>query len=202
MSPALVADLAIPDEAPESTASDASGPPLDKLFTLRDRTVVITGAGRGLGISLSQAVLEAGADICCLDVLESPEEAPWRTLQKTAKARGLHASYHRCDITGEAAVEQLLTEKAEEARMRSKPIRGLINSAGIQQMEDALDYPMDGFRRIMEVNVAGSFVVAKQFARAMIAQGTAASIVLIASMSGSIANRVSRLRLACRLRKQ
>lgn len=51
---------------------------------------------------------------------------------------------------------------------------------------------MNGFRRIMGVNVTGSYIMAKQFARAMVAQQTAASIVLIASMSGSIANRVSR----------
>lgn len=58
-------------------------------------------------------------------------------------------------------------------------------------MEDALDYPMDGFRRMMEVNVTGSYIIAKQFARAMVAQKSGASIVLIASMSGNIANRVS-----------
>lgn len=191
MAPALLADLSIPDDVPESQASDAAGFSVDKLFSLRDRTVVITGAGRGLGLSLAHAVLEAGGDVCCLDILQSPDEAEWKAVQKTAGARKLHVSYNRCDVTDELAVEQIIRQKTYEARERGKPVRGLINSAGIQQMEDAMDYPMDGFRRIMEVNVAGSYIIAKQFARAMLAQRTAASIVLIASMSGSIANRVS-----------
>ena len=152
---------------------------------------MITGAGRGLGLNLAYAILEIGADVCCLDVLQEPDSEEWATAKKIAGARNLHISYDRCDITNEAAVEQLIQAKSEEARSRGKPLRGLVNSAGIQQMEDALDYPMDGFRRMMEVNVTGSYIIAKQFARAMVAQKLGASIVLIASMSGNIANRVS-----------
>jgi NAD(P)-dependent dehydrogenase (short-subunit alcohol dehydrogenase family) len=59
-------------------------------------------------------------------------------------------------------------------------------------MTDAIDYPLDGFRRILEVNVTGSFLVAKHTARIMREEGTSGSIVFIASMSGQIANRVSR----------
>jgi len=50
---------------------------------------------------------------------------------------------------------------------------------------------MDGFRRIMEVNVAGSYIVAKQFARLLRSEEQSGSIVLIASMSGQVTNRVS-----------
>ncbi|KAG9795093.1 NAD(P)-binding protein, partial [Aureobasidium melanogenum] len=59
----------------------------------------------------------------------------------------------------------------------------------IQQMVDAIDYPMDGLRRIMEVNVAGSFLISKYTARLLRDQKLGGSIVLIASMSGQIANR-------------
>lgn len=191
MSPALVSDLAVAHNAPEPDHSDAAGLSAEKLFRLRDRTVMITGAGRGLGLNLAYAILETGADVCCLDVLQEPDSEEWATAKKIAGARNLHISYDRCDITNEGAVEQLIQAKSEEARSRGKPLRGLVNSAGIQQMEDALDYPMDGFRRMMEVNVTGSYIIAKQFARAMVAQKLGASIVLIASMSGNIANRVS-----------
>ena len=67
----------------------------------------------------------------------------------------------------------------------------MISCAGIQQMVDAIDYPMDGFRRIMEVNVAGSFLISKYTARLLRDQKLGGSIVMIASMSGQIANRVS-----------
>ncbi|KAI6846172.1 short chain dehydrogenase [Hortaea werneckii] len=189
MSPALVSDLAVARDAPEPDHSDAAGLSAEKLFRLRDRTVMITGAGRGLGLNLAYAILETGADVCCLDVLQEPDSEEWATAKKIAGARNLHISYDRCDITDEASVEQLIKAKSEEARGRGKALRGLVNSAGIQQMEDALDYPIDGFRRMMEVNVTGSYIIAKQFARAMVAQKSGASIVLIASMSGNIANR-------------
>jgi NAD(P)-dependent dehydrogenase (short-subunit alcohol dehydrogenase family) len=68
----------------------------------------------------------------------------------------------------------------------------MISCAGIQQMVDAIDYPMDGFRRILEVNVTGSFLISKYTARSLRDQKLGGSIVMIASMSGQIANRVSR----------
>jgi NAD(P)-dependent dehydrogenase (short-subunit alcohol dehydrogenase family) len=58
-------------------------------------------------------------------------------------------------------------------------------------MKDAIDYPLENFRKILEVNVTGSFVVAKSTARLMREEGNTGSIVFIASMSGQIANRVS-----------
>jgi NAD(P)-dependent dehydrogenase (short-subunit alcohol dehydrogenase family) len=67
----------------------------------------------------------------------------------------------------------------------------MISCAGIQQMVDAIDYPMDGFRRILEVNVTGSFLISKYTARLLRDQKLGGSIVMIASMSGQIANRVS-----------
>lgn len=189
MAPSIVSDVALPREILESQQTAANAP-LEKLFSLRGRTAVVTGAGRGLGITLATAVLEAGADAICLDVLPEPSEVEWQTIKRLQKSTSVHARYVRCDITDEAAVEQTLSEIAVEAKKRGKPLRSLVNCAGIQQMKEAIDYPMDGFRRIMEVNVAGSYIVAKQFARTVRSEGSTGSIVLIASMSGQIANRV------------
>jgi NAD(P)-dependent dehydrogenase (short-subunit alcohol dehydrogenase family) len=190
MPEAIVPDTILPDEIPESHQTPANAP-IAELFSLRGRTVVVTGAGRGLGITLATAVLEAGGDVVCLDILPSPSEEEWSQLKNIQKTSKTYAKYHQCDITNEEAVISTLAEAAEEADRRRKPIRGLISCAGIQQMIDAMDYPSDGFRRILEVNVTGSFLVAKRAARILRDQGTPGSIVFIASMSGQIANRVS-----------
>lgn len=189
MAPSIISDIELPRDIPESQQTAANAP-LEKLFTLKGRTVVVTGAGRGLGITLATAVLEAGADAICLDVLPEPATAEWQEITKLQKSTGVYAIYRRCDITDETAVEATLRELAKEANQREKPIRSLINCAGIQQMKDAIDYPMDGFRRIMEVNVTGSYIIAKQFARLLRSEQSTGSAVLIASMSGQIANRV------------
>ena len=191
---AVVADHAIPQEL--KSTQPRRQPSTKDLFSLNGRTVVVTGAGRGLGITLAAAVLDAGGDVACLDVLPTPSEIEWSGITKVANETGRKATYHQCDITSEKDVEATLAKAAAHAHDRSMPIRGLISCAGIQQMTDAIDYPIDGFRKILEVNVTGSFLVAKHTARVMKDSKEGGSIVFIASMSGQIANRVSQ-QLSC-----
>jgi NAD(P)-dependent dehydrogenase (short-subunit alcohol dehydrogenase family) len=179
----------LPSKIPESSQTPANST-VANLFSLKGRTVIVTGAGRGLGITLALAVLEAGGNVACLDVLPQPAEAEWRRIDKTREESGLDATYHQCDATDEEHVQKVLAEVATGASKRKRPIRGLIHCAGIQQMVDAIDYPTDGFKRILDVNVTGSFIMAKHTARIMKETEVAGSIVFIASMSGHIANRV------------
>ncbi|KAI7205747.1 hypothetical protein KC352_g18256, partial [Hortaea werneckii] len=67
----LVTDFKTTENAPESDETDAIGP-TKNLFSLEGKTVVITGGGRGLGLTLAGAVIEAGGHAACLDVLEEP----------------------------------------------------------------------------------------------------------------------------------
>ena len=150
----------------------------------------MTGAGRGLGITLASAVLDAGGDVVCLDVLPQPSEMDWAGITKIVEETGQNATYYQCDITREDHVQATLADAVSQAEKRRKPVRGLVSCAGIQQMVDAMDYPTDGFKRMLDVNVTGSFLVAKHTARLMRDAKNSGSIVFIASMSGQIANRV------------
>lgn len=195
MAPAIVSDTALAAEIPESSMTPAAQAPVNKLFGLHGRTIVVTGGARGLGITLATAVLEAGGDVVCLDILPEPSADEWANITKITKLSSTpqHASYKKCDITNEAEVEAVIQAAAEEATARGNPIKGLISCAGIQQMKDAIDYPVDGYRRMMEVNVVGNFTTAKHVARVLRDGGKGGSIVFIASMSGQIMNRVSAL---------
>jgi NAD(P)-dependent dehydrogenase (short-subunit alcohol dehydrogenase family) len=73
---------------------------------------------------------------------------------------------------------------------------GLIAAAGIQQETAALDYTQADANMMFEVNVTGVFMTAQAVAKEMIRWGNGGSIAMIASMSGSVANRVSRLILS------
>ncbi|OJJ64237.1 hypothetical protein ASPSYDRAFT_192410 [Aspergillus sydowii CBS 593.65] len=178
-----------PSETPTPVNEAIPAPVANPLFSLSNRTVAITGGGRGLGIVLTSAVLEAGGDVACLDLLPAPSAEEWVAVQKLAASRGLQASYIQCDITDEAATQMALEKIAAVGLERGMPLKGAITCAGIQQMVPALEYPVDLWRKMLDVNVVGTFIPAKHCARIFKEQGTGGSIVMIASMSGQIANR-------------
>lgn len=151
MSPSIGLDHTTPGPVPETTQTPAGFARTSDLFSLGNRTTVITGGGRGVGIVLAGAVLEAGGDVVCLDLHLAPSEPEWGGLQKQAAAGGVQVSYIQCDITNEESTKAVLEQVAAESTERNKPLRGLITCAGIQQMTPALEYPVDGFRKMMEV---------------------------------------------------
>ncbi|KAI0451414.1 D-arabinitol 2-dehydrogenase [Xylaria acuta] len=174
---AIVNDLSLPVDIP------------DALFSLSDKLIVITGGGRGLGIALTAAVLEAGGHVVCLDILKAPDAEEWAALQKIAKHSNLELSYRECDITNEEILEKIMDETDKDVERVGAQLYGVVACAGVQQRILAVDYPQADFERIQRVNVIGTFLTAKHTARILIKNGVRGSIVLIASMSGQIANR-------------
>lgn len=151
MVPSISLDHTTPAVVPESNETPAALAPASDFFSLAGRTFVITGGGRGLGMTLTTAVLEAGGEVACLDLLPEPSPDEWVAVQKLAKGRGLQATYTKCDITDEEVTKSLLENIAAGALSRNKPLRGLITCAGIQQMVSALEYPIEGYRKMLDV---------------------------------------------------
>jgi len=77
----------------------------------------------------------------------------------------------------------------EATAVLRSPLRGLVPSAGISGEVDAVDYSPGDFRKILDINVMGTFLCAQAVAREMHEHNSEGSIVLIASMSGSVANK-------------
>ncbi|KAG6009292.1 hypothetical protein E4U21_002896 [Claviceps maximensis] len=159
------------------------------LLSLAGKTVAITGAARGIGISLAMGIVEAGGSVACLDILQAPAPKEWSRMQNLASSYRVAASYHHCDVTDESAVEKVMDAVAADAAARGCPFWGTIACAGIQQTIEALDYPMRDFENVLRVNVTGVFNTCKYAARILHREARSGSIVIIASMSGNIANR-------------
>ncbi|KAI5777943.1 hypothetical protein EDC01DRAFT_676767 [Geopyxis carbonaria] len=149
-------------------------------FSLSGKTILVSGGARGLGLTQAEALIDAGATVHCLDRLPSPspEFAP---IAERASKLGTSLTYHQVDVTDVPALNAVVASIG--------PVHGLIAAAGIQQETPALDYTPEDCNRMLSVNVTGVFMTAQAVARAMIAAGTPGSIALIASMSGTIANR-------------
>lgn len=157
-------------------------------FSLAGKVVLVSGAGRGLGLTQSEALLEAGAKVYALDRLEEP--APeFFDLQIRAKELGTELQYRRIDVRD----TELLNNVIEGIAQAEGRMDGLVAAAGIQQETPALEYSAKDSNTMFEVNVTGVFMTAQAVAKQMIRFGNGGSIAMIASMSGTIANRVCSL---------
>ena len=129
---------------------------------------------RASGSRPSSACSSSGWKVAALD----RDEAALENLRaKVAKPQRLFAS--TLDVTNETAAEKAIA-MAGEALGR---IDGVLNSAGIAADIPALDTPVELFRKILDVNVVGTFIVARAAARVMRNTGGGA-IVNISSISG------------------
>lgn len=186
----------LPAEIPEREETEAAVP-FDQLFSLKDKTFFITGGGRGLGLSIAWAIVSAGGHVACTDILPAPVEDEWSALQAKAKSEGVEATYYTCDVTDEKAVAATVASVSQHCREVNAPLSGAITSAGIIQKIDVLNYSAVDFENVFRVNTTGTFISAKAVAKEMAQNGIKGSIVMIASMSGTIANRVRIRFLLC-----
>ncbi|KAH6976928.1 hypothetical protein BKA56DRAFT_59152 [Ilyonectria sp. MPI-CAGE-AT-0026] len=158
-------------------------------FSLKDKVIVVSGGARGLGLVQIEALLEAGAKVWAIDRLESPESDPTSDFAKISKrAReelGTSLAYRQVDVRNSAELNKIFEDVAEQTGR----LDGLIAAAGINQETPALEYTAEDADRMMSINFTGCFMTAQAAARQMVRLKTPGSICLIASMSGSIANR-------------
>ncbi|KAK6065158.1 short chain dehydrogenase [Seiridium cupressi] len=157
-------------------------------FSLKDRVIVVSGGAQGLGLVQTEALLEAGATVHVFD--RQPQPGPGSKYERVAKrATGeleTTLTYHQIDVrTGVNEINKITEQIAEQ----HGHIDGLIAAAGIQQETPALDYTAEDADRMLGVNVTGVLMTAQAVARQMVKRKTEGSLVLIASMSGTIANR-------------
>lgn len=69
-------------------------------------------------------------------------------------------------------------------------MQGLVTCAGLSLDGPSSEFPASAFRKVLDINVTGTFLVAQATARAMISANTPGSMVFVASMSGYGANKV------------
>lgn len=123
-----------------------------------------------------------------MDLAPSASNEIWQPIADVAHAEGRRATYVSCDVTSEESVESAFMQAMEVTRC---PLRGLVTCAGISGRHPAVDYPVEEFRRIFDINVTGTFLCARAAARIMHRQNVGGSVVMFASMSGTNVNKVS-----------
>ncbi|OQO08687.1 hypothetical protein B0A48_06557 [Cryoendolithus antarcticus] len=154
-------------------------------FNLNDKVVLVTGAARGLGLVQAEALLEAGATVYALDRLPEPSPDFFRVQKRAAEELGTTLHYRQIDVRDVRKLNEVIKSISDS----QGKLDGLIAAAGIQQETSALDYTQADANMMFEVNITGVFMTAQAVAKEMIRWGRGGSIAMIASMSGTVANR-------------
>jgi NAD(P)-dependent dehydrogenase (short-subunit alcohol dehydrogenase family) len=124
--------------------------------------------------------------VYALDMLPEPSPDFHVIAERAQKELGTSLSYRKVDVRDVPDLNKIV----EEIASQHGRLDGLIAAAGIQQETSALEYTAEDANRMFEVNITGVFMTAQAAAKQMIKFGNGGSIVLIASMSGTVANRV------------
>jgi NAD(P)-dependent dehydrogenase (short-subunit alcohol dehydrogenase family) len=140
----------------------------------KDRVALVTGAASGIGLATVRRLLEAGWKVAAVD---RDEKALASLSGELRLPRRLFTS--ALDVTDETAAEKAVAMAGEALG----GLDGVVNSAGIAADIHALETPVALLRKILDVNVVGTFIVARAAARLMKDRGGGA-IVNIASVSG------------------
>ena len=149
--------------------------PMDGGKAMAERVEAITGGASGIGLAVAEAALADGWRVAVADRDAAALEAARERLDPA------RATLTALDVTEEGAMEGWIAAAAATPGGR---LAGAVAAAGIAADIPALDTPVDLFRRILDVNVTGCFLLARSAGRAMREAGGGGSILAIASVSG------------------
>ncbi|MCU5746326.1 glucose 1-dehydrogenase [Staphylococcus sp. SQ8-PEA] len=150
-------------------------------FKLDGRVVIVTGGAMGLGKAMAQALAQAGANIVIADINLPIAQ---KTAHHISEAEQVTAYAIEVDVTEPQAVENMAHSVVKEFGK----IDILVNNAGMTINEKAEDMSYESWKKVMDLNLNGIFLVAQTVGRVMIKQGFG-SIINTSSMSGLIANK-------------
>lgn len=147
-------------------------------FDLSGRIALVTGSSRGIGLALARALGEAGAVV----VMNARDESALEAAETSLRGEGLTVHCRPFDVCDVDAVSAAI----ESIEGEIGPVDILVNNAGLQIRGAMLDYDVDDFRRVVEVNLVAAFTVGKAVAARM-APRRRGKIINICSVMSKVA---------------
>ncbi|MEU1244344.1 SDR family NAD(P)-dependent oxidoreductase [Micromonospora parva] len=143
------------------------------LFDLSERTAVVTGARRGIGLAMAEALAVAGADIVGVS---AQLEADGSEVERRVRAAGRRFTALRADLGDRAAVHRLARDI-----IALGPVDILVNNGGTIARTPAAEHPDEMWDQVIEVNLSSQFILSREIGRTMVERGRG-KIVFTASL--------------------
>lgn len=156
---------------------------MTNLFDLSGKTALITGGTHGLGMAMAKGLAKAGATL----IINGHTESKLSEAIDHYRAEGFKVYGSLFDVTNDAAVQSSIREIEETI----SSIDILVNNAGIIQRTPLLDMESDEFRKVIDVDLVGPFIVSKYVARYMAGRKSGKIINICSMMSELGRNTVS-----------
>ena len=143
---------------------------------LAGRRALVTGGDSGIGRGISTELARRGAAVVIADI---PPLDDARTLCRELAADGATSTAVALDVTDEG---QVAAGFAAAADALGGPVDLLVNNAGIEMPHRLVEMPLDDWQRVLDVNLTGAFLCAREAARTMIDAGIGGTIVNVSSV--------------------
>jgi NAD(P)-dependent dehydrogenase (short-subunit alcohol dehydrogenase family) len=158
---------------------------LGGLFDLTGRVAIVTGGSRGLGLQIARALGEFGASLALVARNKADLDAAVEQLRRAGNtAEGFVADL------GTSAAASGLTARVIE---RFGRIDILVNNAGTAWGARAEDHPLDGWNKVMALNVTGLFLLTQAVAREAFLKEGKGAVINVASVEGLLGHHPDRL---------
>ena len=144
-------------------------------FSLDGKIALVTGASYGIGFALARGFAGAGATICFNDINQELVDKGIAAYEEV----GIKAYGYVCDVTNEEQVDAMVAQIKEEVGI----IDILVNNAGIIMRIPMLEQTAAQFRKVIDIDLNGPFIVAKACLPGMIEKGHGKIINICSMMS-------------------
>jgi gluconate 5-dehydrogenase len=147
------------------------------LFDLTGKRALITGGTHGLGMAMAKGLAQAGATL----IINGHTPDKMKAALDTYKSQGFNALGYLFDVTDEDSVSTSI----EQIEREVGPIDILINNAGIIMRTPILEMSAADFRKVVDIDLTGPFIVSKHVGKKMI-ERKAGKIINICSMMSEL----------------